>query len=118
MKVLRKLSGSSQRSSVTTLTATVAKAEGKVGLGLNADNFVTAIKENSSAASTEIRVGDRILSVDGVPLSSRTVTAVLAEHNNPSVTFGIERQSNKKRLIGARACRRGRLPQPRSLRWL
>ena len=92
MKAIRRMSGStSHRASVTSLTVTVSRAEGSFGLGLSDDNVVTDISEKSSAASTEIQAGDRVVSVDGQPVGSRKLVSMLAENASTSVTLGLER---------------------------
>ena len=68
-----------------------------VGFAVNADNVVTSVLQNSpaSALDADCRIGDRVISVDGVDLEGRPLAEVPAPLQQPPRTA---------RCAAARAC--------------
>ena len=97
MNTMRRLSSSSSKPKATRHTVTISRAEGSLGLGLSDDNCVTAITPDSSAASADVLVGDRIVGIGGQPAGSRKLVSLLAENAGSEIELDIERASAERK---------------------
>ena len=92
MNTLRKLSNSS-KPKAPRHTVSISRSEGSLGLGLDDDNCVTSITPGSSAAATDVLVGDYVVGIGGKPVGSRKLVSVLAENAGSEIELEIERAS-------------------------
>ena len=92
MNTLRKLSSSS-KPKAPRHTVSISRSEGSLGLGLDDDNCVTSITPGSSAAATDVLVGDYVVGIGGKPIGSRKLVSVLAENAGSEIELEIERAS-------------------------
>jgi len=93
MNALRKLSSTGSKPKGARHTVTISRSEGSLGLGLSDDNCVTSITPGSSAAATDVLVGDYVVGIGGKPVGSRKLVSVLAENAGSEIELEIERAS-------------------------
>ena len=91
MNTLRRMSSIKPKG--TRHTVTISRSEGSLGLGLSDDNCVTSITPGSSAAATDVLVGDYVVGIGGKPVGSRKLVSVLAENAGIEIVLEIERAS-------------------------
>jgi len=87
-------SASSRKKTLVGLGLTFGKPDGKPG------KVIKRIKEDSAAAPSDLKVGDRVISIDGVPLSNITSTWKIWEliqgRPGTSSTLVVERQGDQE----------------------
>jgi C-terminal processing protease CtpA/Prc len=108
MNTLRKLSNSS-KPKAPRHTVSISRSEGSLGLGLDDDNCVTSITPGSSAAATDVLVGDYVVGIGGKPVGSRKLVSVLAENAGSEIELEIERGSAESN--GSSTPRGGSMPR-------
>ena len=107
MNTLRRMSSIKPKG--TRHTVTISRSEGSLGLGLSDDNCVTSITPGSSAAATDVLVGDYVVGIGGKPVGSRKLVSVLAENAGIEIVLEIERASAESK--GSSTPRGGSMPR-------